>query len=429
MRPPALRVFWREQRPERERRLPPVAQDLSAEVAVVGGGVAGLHCAQTLREQGRSVVLLERETCGGGASGRSSGFITPDSEMELSRLVRDRGAEEARRLWEFAAGGVEAIRANVERHGLDCDLQVQDSLFLASSKRGAARIRDEHRARQNLGYGSTFYDAAALPAVLGARGCCSAVRYPGTFGINAFRYCQELRDRLVRSGVIVHENSPVTAVGEGRVLANGCTVRAEVVVLCLDRFLPELGLLPREVYHAQTFLAVSAPLDAAQIARIFPERRLMVWDSDLIYQYFRLTGGGRLLLGASSALLTYARRERPAAPRVLRKMRAWLGRTFPGVPVELEYFWPGLIGLSKDFIPLALLDPARPALGLVSGATGLPWAAALGRYMAEKIQSGRSDFDAAFDPRRRFPVGPAVQSLLGKPGAFALSHGIVKILR
>jgi glycine/D-amino acid oxidase-like deaminating enzyme len=56
----------------------------------VGGGIAGLSAAQWLSEMAStlSVCLLEAETCGAGASGRSSGFITPDSELELKDLVR-----------------------------------------------------------------------------------------------------------------------------------------------------------------------------------------------------------------------------------------------------------------------------------------------------------------------------------------------------
>ncbi len=426
---PLPRVYWYEQRTRPTRALPALANDANTEVVVVGGGVAGLSCAQALSEQGRKVVLLEKGACGQGASGRSSGFITPDSEMELSDLVRSRGPERAKRLWDFVVGGVDAIRENIERHSIDCDFQVQDSLFLANSPKGASVVNHEHDARMRVGYDSTLYDANTIRSVLTSHECCGGVQYSGTFGINAYLYCQAMRDVLRESGVTIHEQSCVTEIGEGRVKANGFTVRADAVVLCVDRFLPELGELPTEVYHLQTFLAVSAPLTDAQVSTIFPANRLMVWDSDLIYQYFRVTGDNRLLLGASSALYTYARKERAVAPRILRKMRAFVRRKFPHTPVDIEYFWPGLIGVSKDLLPLAAVDAEHPTISFVSGATGLAWAAALGRYMAEKLQSNRSDLDAEFDPRRHFVVGPALQRFIGKPNAFALSHGIVKFLR
>ena len=69
-------------------------------MVVLGGGMTGLSAAEWLRDHaGREVVLLESSFCGGGATGRSSGFITPDSELQVNDLVRRFGAAEARRLW------------------------------------------------------------------------------------------------------------------------------------------------------------------------------------------------------------------------------------------------------------------------------------------------------------------------------------------
>jgi gamma-glutamylputrescine oxidase len=255
------------------------------------------------------------------------------------------------------------------------------------------------------------------------------VRYTGTFGINAWAYCQAMRDVLRDAGVTIHEKSCVTSVRDGSVSANGCTVTAGAIIACVDRSLPDLGMLKDAVYRIQTFLAVSRSLTDARISEIFPESRLMVWDSDLIYSYFRVTTDNRLLLGVSSALYTYSHRRRSIVPRILRTMRSFVKEKFPHTPVEFEYFWPGLIGVSKDLLPLAAKDPDRPTISYVSGATGLAWAAALGRYMAEKVQSNRFDLDAEFDPGRHFVVAPAIQSVIGKPASFALSHGVVKLRR
>ena len=423
------RIYWHEQRRRPASPSSPLSKDESADVVVVGGGVAGLSCAQALNAQGRKVVLLEKDVCGSGASGRSSGFVTPDSEMELSSLVRSRGIERAKRLWEFVVSGVNDIRENIRRHNIDCDFQVQDSLFLAASPRGATHVIDEHEARMRVGYDSTLYDARTIRSVLGSDECCGGVRYTGTFGINAYLYCQGLRDILRESGVAIHEQTCATEVHEGRVVANGFSVRADAVVLCVDHLLPDFDLLRKEVYHIQTFLAVSTPLNDTQVSAIFPDGRLMVWDSDLIYQYFRLTGDNRLLIGASSARYTYAAETHAIVSGILGKMRSYLVEKFPHTTVDFEYFWEGLIGVSKDLLPLAARDVARPTISFVSGATGLPWAAALGRYMADKLQSNRCDLDAEFDPARHFVVGPVVQGLIGKPAAFALSHGVVKLRR
>lgn len=72
------------------------------------------------------------------------------------------------------------------------------------------------------------------------------------------------------------------------------------------------------------------------------------------------------------------------------------------------------------------LHPNFPSVHFAGGAAGLPWAAALGRYLAERILDGRSDLDGVLSAARRFPIGRRVQAVLGAPPAFALSHGMLK---
>ena len=126
---------------------------------------------------------------------------------------------------------------------------------------------------------------------------------------------------LVKRGVRLYEATPVLALERGVARTAGGSVRAKHFIVATDRFLPELGLEQRDIYHAQTFLTVSTPLSQDQIERIFPGDRTMVWDTDLIYQYFRLVEGNRLLLGASSLRYTFRHHEEDVLSPVLRKIR------------------------------------------------------------------------------------------------------------
>lgn len=387
----------------------------------------GLMAARTLAGRGHAVCLVEADTCGGGASGRSSGFITPDSELELSDLESHFGATDAPRLWDFAAGGVEAIREAIHELRIDCDYQVQDSLFVAVTHRGAKQTREEHDAHRKFGYKSTHYSGETIGSVLGGRAFHGAIRFGGTFGIDAYRCCAGLRAGLIAAGVRVFERTPVTRLRSDGVETEAGSIRADHVLVCTDRFLPELGLARRKVYHAQTFLAISEPLEASVAQALFPAGPMMVWDTDLVYRYFRLTGDGRLLLGGSTLLATYARHERHRPEQSARLLARYLRRHFPDVEVRFAAIWPGLIGISQDFAPIVGRDTAHPRIDYAGGAAGLPWAAALGRYLAEKILDRRDDLDRLLSVDRKFPVGRAAQSIIGTPAAFALAHGIEKL--
>ena len=67
---------------------PPLHNDITTDVLVIGGGMAGLHAALHLAQSGCQVTLIERNICGGSSTGKSAGFLTPDSELELSQLLR-----------------------------------------------------------------------------------------------------------------------------------------------------------------------------------------------------------------------------------------------------------------------------------------------------------------------------------------------------
>ncbi len=74
-------------RDESRERAPLTTQE-EADVAVVGGGFAGLHTARLLARQGQRVVLLERRRIGWGASGRNGGFVGPGYAAAIRRADR-----------------------------------------------------------------------------------------------------------------------------------------------------------------------------------------------------------------------------------------------------------------------------------------------------------------------------------------------------
>ncbi len=421
MTAPSGEVFWFRGETPRGTALD---RDLSVDAVVVGGGMAGLTCAQFLREGGLSVALLEKRFCGAGASGKSSGFITPASELELSELIANFGIGRGPELWAVAEAGVELIRSNIRAFGIACDYQVQDSLLVAVDHRGARHAADEHRARTTLGYTSTHYRKEDLPSVVGTTAFAGGVRYPGTFGIDSYRYCRALRDRLVERGVRVFEDTAVTEVRSGEVRAAGRKVSAGHVILCADRHIPDLSPLEDQIGRIQTFLAISKPLRDDQVRRVFPSAPVMAWDSKLTYNYFRLTGEQRLLVGGANLWHAYARRERHDPERNLRRLAEFVTRTFPGLAASWDHVWPGMVGVSKDFLPVAGTDAEDPSLTYIGAAAGLPWAAALGRHVGRSIATGRADAFPEFSPYRRAVRGSLLNHVLTRRGALALAHGV-----
>ncbi len=400
--------------------------EIKTKVAVIGGGMAGLSCAQKLCSEGVEVVLVEKDFCGSGASGKTSGFITPDSEIELSSLIDTYGPEKAKRIWEFVLSGVENIRKNIEQYNISCDYQKQDSLFIANDTSGFKHPKKEYESRKSLEYTSTLYNETEIRTVIGGGMYAGGVRYPETFGINSYLYCQAMKDVLRQKGVLILEKTEVVSIKGNKVITSDGSITADNIVVCADRFIPDLGALEKEIYHVQTFLGITKPLSDEQVKKIFPKDIVMVWDTDLVYNYFRKTGDNRLLIGGGDLLYTYARNVSNNTARFSKRLKNYITKKFPGLDIEIEYLWPGMLGVSKDLLPIVGVDENNSSVFYVGAATGLPWAFALGEYASEHVINGRNEFDEDFSPKRKFIIGRRLQSLLGTPPTYAISHGIAK---
>jgi gamma-glutamylputrescine oxidase len=115
---------------------PPLQDNIECDVLVIGGGMSGISAAAALLNKGLRVVVLEKNIIGGSTSGRSAGFMTPDSELELSQLVRRYGIEGAKEIWNIPTHGISLVKNYINEFGIDCDYRIQDSLLLGIGKGG-----------------------------------------------------------------------------------------------------------------------------------------------------------------------------------------------------------------------------------------------------------------------------------------------------
>ena len=96
------------QRPSLKGAVTPV------DVAIVGGGLAGLTAALDLARAGRSVAVLEAERVGWGASGRNGGFVGPGYATGHADMVRMVGVEQAQALHRLSMEGARIVEENID---------------------------------------------------------------------------------------------------------------------------------------------------------------------------------------------------------------------------------------------------------------------------------------------------------------------------
>ena len=378
------------------------------------------------RAPGAVVALVDSRFCGSGASGQSSGFLTPDSELQVSQLVRRFGEKTGGRLWRAAEEVVQRVRRDILGFDRSCDFLDADSVFAANGDGGRRTVEREHSDRERLGLASRLYSAEEMPEVLGTTGFSGAVRYGGTFGIDSFAYVGALRDQLRTRGLRVFEGTPVLALEPHVLRCPGGEIAADTIFLCTDRFTSELGVQRSAAGQVQTALAVTEPLPDAVFRAVFPQKPLLVWDTDLVYQYFRPLGENRLLLGGGILSRTYSASE-DGAERTISHLRNYFREKFPDQgELAITHWWPGFIGVTKDFLPLAGRRPGVPSHALAICGTGLPWSMLAATVAVRAVLEGGTEFDSCLHPGRSFTDLDPLQPVAGKRVTFALSHYYAK---
>jgi gamma-glutamylputrescine oxidase len=404
--------------------------DIRCDVLIVGGGAAGLAAAARFIGAGKKVVVLERNICGGSSTGKSAGFLTPDSELELSQLVRRFGKQGAKDLWEVPVKGIDLMLSRIRENDIECDLQKQDSLFLGKRKGGVKAIQEEARSRRELGYESQIYSGEEVRSVIGSRGYVAAIRYKDTFGIDALRYAQGMKAVLLQNGVDVYEASEVVAYSGHTARTHMGSVTSDQVIFCADKLGRQLSAYSWNVYHEQTFLSITEPLSEQDVKTLFPAEPFQCWDSDLIYSYYRLTGSKRLLLGGGSLLTTYAKNDTTTSS-VIDGVISGFRKAFPKLQrLKFIQYWMGRIDMTRDLLPTVLKEPSAPWVHHVLGCVGLPWATFCGDFVARQVlaenEAGDEKYYNYFDVNRTFLVPIWLEKILGKRIAFPINNAWAK---
>jgi gamma-glutamylputrescine oxidase len=411
---------------------PPLSKSIKCDVLIVGGGFSGVSAAAEFLRQGRNVVLIDKNIVGGSSAGRSAGFLTPDSELELHQLVRRYGVDAAREIWDMPCRGIERIVRAIKTNEIDCGLLEQDSLFLGIGKSGKEAVASELECRESVGFtDQQTYDESGLKSILGAERYSAGIRYTGTYGINPLLCLQGFKDVCIDNGMQVFESTEMERLEDHTVYTHGGSITADRIIIAVDKLQASISPLANELFHAQTFMSVSEPLTDKELRQLFPGgKQMQCWDSKLVYSYFRLTGDNRLLLGGGTALTTFLR-DAYNNPGVIGRVIKDFKAHFPFLKhVSFIQFWPGLIDTTRDLLPIIVKPPTQPHLQFILGIVGLPWAAFAGSFAARNILgTGDEDYKKYypyFSNRRHFVLPAGLAKIIGKPALFSLSNGWAK---
>jgi gamma-glutamylputrescine oxidase len=351
------------------------------DVLVIGAGLVGCTAAYFLRQAGRDVVITDARDIALGASGRNAGFMITGLDLYYHQAIAHYGHAVARELWSLSGRTVRYWRQFAQ--GGDVPLRECGVLLLAESAAEAADLEQAARALNADGIPIDFHSRDPL-----GRGYHAAIFQPFDGMVQPVALTQAI---CAQSGAPLIPNNEVYAIQQlapERVLVESRLYRfqARKVLLCTNAYSPLLEpYFVGKVIPTRGQVFVTAPL---------PQLVLETCGySNYGYMYFRQTFDGRFLLGGARHLFkaqewdTYD--ERVTEP-VQTALETYLRHYFPEVNVPIERRWAGIMGFSRDGLPLVGCLPDKPDVGFAVGFTGhgLSFGAAAAERAVDHLLNG-----------------------------------------
>jgi len=361
---PSERSWWLEEALRNEGNVPaaaPLEGECTADVAIVGGGFAGLWTALTLksRRPDLSVVLIEASICGSGASGKNGGKVH-GYWSSLGNAVQALGPDGALAIARAGDWAQDGIRRFASECGRDIWWREGGNLLVATTTLQEDKIASIAQQARELG----AQDHLAILSREDVRALCASpvfrrgIFYPDAATVHPARLARALRQAIIDRGVSLFENTPMLSVEPGhpsRITTPLGHIVAREVVLATNAALSER----REVRpHVSIFSSYAVMTEPA------PEQLAsMNWTGDegladlrMFLHYFRKTEDGRVLMGSGSGPVGYGDR---AKARYLTHDKASIGRAEAGLRrllpelrnVPLARAWGGAIDVSADRLP------------------------------------------------------------------------------
>jgi glycine/D-amino acid oxidase-like deaminating enzyme/nitrite reductase/ring-hydroxylating ferredoxin subunit len=374
----------------------PLDRSLSADVAVIGSGIAGTSAAYEASERGLSVVILDRGELGRGMTARTSAHLAFQSDDLYQDVIAKRGKDIARLHYESQRAAVDRIEAIQRAERIACDFARVPGFLALAAGSDPSLLERELEACRDVGFREaslTRGDEIKRMKSLLALSCPDQGRF------HPVKYVNGVLSVLRARGVHIHAHTPVTAIDEqsGRVVLKstaGHTINAANAVVATNAPIePRLAIHSKQAPYRTYVLAGRVPKASVTDA--------LYWDTADPYHYVRIQpeeDHDLLIVGGED----HRSGEASDFDARFDRLEAWARLRFPELGA-VEYHWSGQVMEPIDDTAFIGKAPGREHIYVVTGDSGegLTHGALAGILIADLIAGRPNAWGDVYDPGRK----------------------------
>lgn len=378
---------------------PKLARDATADVVVVGAGIAGLSVAYNVAKAGKKVIVLESRSVGAGQTGKTTAHLMPWNDDYYHQIETDWGTETMRLVAESHCSSIDFVERVVKEEGIHCNFQRVPGYLVSveDNDSEAEKLRMEYEACKRGGLSSVKMINLKHAPENGSFG--HGILFPMTAEFHPLKYIRGLAEAIKRMGGEIYEETAV--VEQTREVCKtdaGHIVSGEAVVLATNSPIHKILAVHSRQFARRTYVVgLRVPKGAIN--------RASWWDTSSPYHYVRLEDKGDvevLVVGGEDHVVGIDPTEYQDA---YSKLEAWARAHWPAAQ-DVVYRWTGQVYEPVDSLGLYGKNPFDPGNVFVAtgdSGEGMTGGTIAGIVISNLILSRPHPWTDVYSPTR-FPV-------------------------
>jgi len=379
-----------------------LAGDFETDIAIIGGGFSGLWTAYYLLERDPSlrVLVVEKEYCGFGASGRNGGWCEGGLAGGTEKYAKRSSLDEALRLEHAMFATVDEIKRVIESEGIDCGFQKGGVISVARNKPQAKRQVSAVQIARSRGFGQDILrllEPEEARSYLNATDIHSGVFFSPSATIDPGRLVHGLALAVESRGGKIVEGTTVYSFEEKKVHTSHGEVSAEVIIQATEAFTRDLKGKKLDLLPVYSRMIATEPLSDSLMDDIGLATRPTFNDGRYIVIYGQRTEDNRIAFGGQgnppylygSGIDSSIEGNEMSHEVVWRNLIDLLPQL---KDVAITHRWGGVLAIPRNWLP-GLRFEKTSGLGMLGGYVGEGVAAAnlAGRTMADLVLDLETD--------------------------------------
>lgn len=378
----------------------------SYDVIIVGSGYTGLRAGIELLRAGRSVLVLDKEHPGFGASRRNAGYAGRTLKKTFSQLVEKKGLEHAIAIYRELGDALATTLKFIEDEGIACSAVRCGRYIAAASPKHLAELEtDLALLKRHLGFDFSVVPKERQHGEFASERYHGGVVIPDLGSLHPGLYHAGMLALFLKLGGVISGKTPVMGVERLNASAlltvktKAAALQARDVIIATNGYTTgELPWHARRLVPFTGYMAATAPLGSNIMAMMIPHGRTVI-DTNMNIDFFRPSPDGtRILFGGSTACGLVEGSE------IAQRLRSILAAALPQLAdAPLSHVWTGQCAGTFDMMPhIGGNDSIWYGMGY--NFAGVPMGTYFGMKLAAMIL-GRPDAESIF-AGPRFPTLP-----------------------